>query len=244
RRFPGAAPLTWVGDVKQAIYGWRGGDATLFDEALPRPGPCCVEAPSPRIDTLPTNWRSCRAIVETNNALFRQLSDPATARAVRLAAMLPRDTPPNLLERLLAEQGGLLQEGFKGAEQQLAPGKGEGYVHLRPGVRRQKRRSRIQEIRRELLDCVDAVGQRRSWGDITVLVRSNGRAAQVAGWPMEEGIPVVTDNSFLLAEHPLVEQLTALLTFLDSPRDDLGLLDLPFRQTDAPPADWPHAAAT
>lgn len=39
---------------------------------------------------------------------------------------------------------------------------------------------------------------------------------------MEEGIPVVTDNSFLLAEHPLVEQITALLTFLDSPRNDLA----------------------
>lgn len=211
--------LTWVGDVKQAIYGWRGGDATLFDEVC-CDGELCAVAPSPRIDTLPTNWRSCRAIVETNNALFRQLSDPATARAV-LVAMLPRDTPPDLLERLLAEQGGLLQEGFKGAEQQLAPGKGEGYVHLRR-VYGDRSDDLDQEIRRELLDCVDAVGQRRSWGDITVLVRSNGRAAQVAGWLMEEGIPVVTDNSFLLAEHPLVEQLTALLTFLDSPRDDLA----------------------
>ena len=55
-----------------------------------------------------------------------------------------------------------------------------------------------------------------------MLVRSNGKAAQVAGWLMEEGIPVVTDNSFLLAEHPLVEQITALLTFLDSPRNDLA----------------------
>ena len=55
-----------------------------------------------------------------------------------------------------------------------------------------------------------------------MLVRSNGKAAQVAGWLMEEGIPVVTDNSFLLAEHPLMEEITALLTFLDSPRNDLA----------------------
>ncbi len=30
--------LTWVGDVKQAIYGWRGGDSALFDDILARAG--------------------------------------------------------------------------------------------------------------------------------------------------------------------------------------------------------------
>ena len=73
--------LTWVGDVKQAIYGWRGGDATLFDEVRSDAELCAV-APEPRVDILPTNWRSCRAIVETNNTLFRQLSETATAKAV------------------------------------------------------------------------------------------------------------------------------------------------------------------
>ena len=72
--------LTWVGDVKQAIYGWRGGDATLFDEVRSDAELCAV-APEPRVDILPTNWRSCRAIVETNNTLFRQLSGNAACIA-------------------------------------------------------------------------------------------------------------------------------------------------------------------
>lgn len=45
--------LTWVGDVKQAIYGWRGGDATLFDEVRSDAELCAV-APEPRVDILPT----------------------------------------------------------------------------------------------------------------------------------------------------------------------------------------------
>mgnify|MGYP002473270744 CR=1 FL=1 len=77
--------LTWVGDVKQAIYGWRGGDATLFDEVRSDAELCAV-APEPRVDILPTNWRSCRAIVETNNTLFRQLSETATAKAMLSAS--------------------------------------------------------------------------------------------------------------------------------------------------------------
>lgn len=211
--------LTWVGDVKQAIYGWRGGDATLFDEVRSDAELCAV-APEPRVDILPTNWRSCRAIVETNNTLFRQLSETATAKAV-LSAMLPKDTPSALLATILEEGAQLLKEGFAGSEQKVAPDKAEGFLHLQR-VYGDKSEDLDEEVRERLLGCVQEVVSRRPWGDVTVLVRSNGKAAQVAGWLMEEGIPVVTDNSFLLAEHPLVEQITALLTFLDSPRNDLA----------------------
>lgn len=211
--------LTWVGDVKQAIYGWRGGDATLFDEVRSDADLCAV-APEPQVDILPTNWRSCRAIVETNNTLFRQLAETATAKAV-LSAMLPKETPPPLRDALLEEGAQLLKEGFAGSEQEIAPGKAEGFLRLQR-VYGDKGEDLDEEVRSRLLECVQEVTGRRPWGDVTVLVRSNGKAAQVAGWLMEEGIPVVTDNSFLLAEHPLVEQLTALLTFLDSPRNDLA----------------------
>ena len=211
--------LTWVGDVKQAIYGWRGGDATLFDEVRSDAELCAV-APEPRVDILPTNWRSCRAIVETNNTLFRQLSETATAKAV-LSAMLPKDTPSPLLAAILEEGAQLLKEGFAGSEQKVAPDKAEGFLRLQR-VYGDKSEDLDEEVRERLLGCVQEVVSRRPWGDVTVLVRSNGKAAQVAGWLMEEGIPVVTDNSFLLAEHPLVEQITALLTFLDSPRNDLA----------------------
>ena len=211
--------LTWVGDVKQAIYGWREGDSKLFDEIRDDEELLAV-VPAPRIDTLPTNWRSCRAIVETNNTLFSALAETGMARAV-LSAMLPKDTPPALLEAVLEEGCEQLRKGFGSAEQQVAPGKTEGYLRLQR-VYGDKNEDLDEEVRARLLECVREVGERRPWGDVTVLVRSNGRAAQVAGWLMEEGVPVVTDNSFLLAEHPLVEQLTALLTFLDSPRNDLA----------------------
>lgn len=181
---------------------------------------CAPVAPEPRVDILPTNWRSCRAIVETNNTLFRQLSETATAKAV-LSAMLPKDTPSALLATILEEGAQLLKEGFAGSEQKVAPDKAEGFLRLQR-VYGDKSEDLDEEVRERLLGCVQEVVSRRPWGDVTVLVRSNGKAAQVAGWLMEEGIPVVTDNSFLLAEHPLVEQITALLTFLDSPRNDLA----------------------
>ena len=211
--------LTWVGDVKQAIYGWRGGDATLFDEVRTDSILCAI-AGEPQEDTLPTNWRSARNIVETNNHIFSRLAETGVARAV-LSAMLPKDTPAPMLEALLEEGAQLLEVGFKGTNQHVAPGKNAGHVRIRR-IEGEKNEDLDDNVRERLLESVADIAERRPWGDITVLVRSNGRAALVAGWLMEEGIPVVTDNSFLLAEHPLVVQLTALLTFLDSPRNDLA----------------------
>lgn len=211
--------LTWVGDVKQAIYGWRGGDATLFDEVLHDPELSAV-APDVRVDPLPTNWRSCRAIVTTNNKIFSKLAEIDVSRSV-LSAMLPRDTPLDVREAILETEAHLLRDGFKDAGQSLSAGKGEGFLHLQR-IHGEEKEDLDEQVREHLLDCLDDLATRRAWGDVTVLVRSNVRAAQVAGWLMSEGIPVVTENSFLLAEHPLIIQLTGLLSFLDSPRDELA----------------------
>ncbi|MEG1610677.1 MAG: UvrD-helicase domain-containing protein, partial [Bilophila sp.] len=211
--------LTWVGDVKQAVYGWRGGDATLFDEVLYDPELTAV-APKAHIDPLPTNWRSCRAIVTTNNNIFSRLADVGVSRAV-LSAMLPQDTPAPLLAALLDSEAKLLQDGFKDAGQALSAGKADGFLHLQR-IHGEKNEDLDAQVQERLLECLEDLGDRRPWGDVTVLVRSNTKASLVAGWLMAEGIPVVTENSFLLAEHPLIIQLTGLLGFLDSPRDDLS----------------------
>lgn len=215
--------FTWVGDVKQAIYGWRGGDAALFDEALADASLLAVAQHAKR-DSLPTNWRSCRAIVTTNNAIFSRLSDRETARAV-LAAMLPSAVPATVAESVLEENCRLVQNGFAGASQILLEGRPEGYVRLLE-LEGTTGEELEENIRDELVAVLQDVGSRRAWGDVAVLVRSNARAALAAAWLMEEGIPVVTENSFLLAEHPLIMQLVGLLRFLDCPEDDPAFLGL------------------
>ncbi len=61
-----------VGDAKQSIYRWRGGDVNILFEELKKidnPGSYQVN----EID-LPSNWRSQKQIVEFNNELFNSLS--------------------------------------------------------------------------------------------------------------------------------------------------------------------------
>lgn len=215
--------FTWVGDVKQAIYGWRGGDASLFDDALSDSALLAVARQVKR-DSLLTNWRSCRAIVTTNNAIFSRLAEKETARAV-LAAMLPAAVPAALADTVLEEACRLLQNGFTGAGQTLPAGRPEGCVRL-VDLEGATGEERDAAIRHELLSVLQDLGARRAWGDVAVLVRANEKAGLVAAWLTEAGIPVVTENSFLLGEHPLIMQLVGLLRFLDCPEDDPAFLGL------------------
>ena len=67
--------LTWVGDVKQSIYGWRGGEPELFDGVFDDAGLTAL-APDGQRDNLPYNWRSRREIVQHNNGIFGPLAQP------------------------------------------------------------------------------------------------------------------------------------------------------------------------
>lgn len=203
--------LTIVGDVKQAIYGWRGGDAALFDQ-LVRPGsPLLTLAGSPVLETLPFNWRSRRRIVAWNNALFSPLGDADCARTL-LAELAEGD------EELLEEQASLLREAFDRASQSAehcAPG---GYVRLCPLEKGRE----DETLSTAVPDLVERLGRTRSWGDICILTRNNEQAAQAASWLMSRHIPVVTQGSLLLAEQPVVAGLVSLLRFMNDPDDDIA----------------------
>ncbi len=71
----GERSFFYVGDVKQAIYAWRGGNARLFGRILDHYGE--------RIERVPMNvsYRSCPAIIKTVNAIFSDVSEEHGLRA-------------------------------------------------------------------------------------------------------------------------------------------------------------------
>ena len=64
-------PSLIVGDVKQAIYRWRGGDWNLLDNKIQKDFSI---APG-EIENLEYNWRSCRNVVLFNNWCVKAFSD-------------------------------------------------------------------------------------------------------------------------------------------------------------------------
>ncbi|MDP3425768.1 MAG: UvrD-helicase domain-containing protein [Humidesulfovibrio sp.] len=217
--------LFCVGDVKQAIYGWRGGEARLFDEVA-ADAELGAMSGGVRRDSLPYNWRSSPTIVAFNNRVFGALEHADTVRAIADAHLsgAPLDVCADFLRDLRA--------AFAGSAQQVPPpGPGrpareQGLVLVRllpPGkaadVEAQSMDALVQTLREELLP-------RRKLGDIAVLVRTGKHADLVCERLVREGLPIITENSLLLSRHPLVRQLTALLRVLDCPGDDTAFFEL------------------
>jgi ATP-dependent helicase/nuclease subunit A len=76
---PGPSSFFCVGDVKQAIYGWRGGVSEIFDcirEQLPEVG----------VDMLSTSYRSSPTVIQTVNRIFHTIGENAVLGDYRAVA--------------------------------------------------------------------------------------------------------------------------------------------------------------
>ncbi len=181
--------LYLVGDVKQSIYEWRGGDPKQFlDLSQNQTNPFSVQ---PTHENLDNNWRSAKAIVEFNNGFF-----------TNAASFL---THPNH------------KELYKNASQKIKKNI-EGYVDIRflPKLE-DKNLMEEQRITQMQKTIVSLVEQGYNLSDICILVRKNkyGTAIAEAFNELDNPIPVVSQESLLIASDAKVQLVTQFLTLVE-----------------------------
>lgn len=163
-------PVMLIGDVKQAIYRWRGGDWQILARRVSE------EMGPDRVDThtLATNFRSARQVVEFNNAVVGLV---AAACNADLDAMVDGALAGGAIDAAMADElRGMMSEAYSGHAQQPKTGAGEGYVTLtvygpdEEGAYIPPVIERIEEL------------QSRGFApeDIAVLVRSNDQGTRIA----------------------------------------------------------------
>ncbi len=213
--------LFYVGDIKQAVYSWRGGDATLFDKVATQDGLANLAEKS-ETGSLPCNWRSCEEILHFNNDLFTRIARPDIASEL-VTAMLGK-APQQEYDDFAAT----LTRTFVDAAQEIPQEKdmSGGYlrVELLPGG--SVRQSDEQAVDRFEALVVDELVARRPLSDICALVRKKDHATMLCNRLVARGIPVITESSLQLKRHFVPRQLAALLAVIDYPGNDLALTEL------------------
>ena len=203
-----------VGDVKQSIYRFRNSDWKLLDEQ--------VQADfSPEVvheETLKDNWRSCRNIVEFNNALFTTL--PGVLQAVYNEAL----SVSSLSEEQRAAFFTKIMSAYDKSFQQVPPPfmQKDGHVRIEflSGDNekdwKEEALGRLPGVLEKLQDNGYALK------DIAILVRTNQEGAQVADTLLayKEEHPSNRYNYDIISDEALfVRFMVSLLRYLKNPED-------------------------
>jgi len=198
--------LFYVGDKKQAIYRFRGGEAGLFD--------LVKNDFSPRFNVisrhLVNNWRSQKAIVEFNNEIF---SKDNLRLAIINSGIAQELANENNIEEIL--------EVFKDSSQSYQENNKEGFVYVERIVGKTKQQN-YDAVRIKLLALIKELRERFSYEDIAILARGNDEVELLSTWLLREKIPVESEKTLSIAEHHLIKEVISLLRFLNSPIDDLS----------------------
>lgn len=217
----GGGSVFFVGDVKQAIYGWRGGNASLFDDA---PDDLAHLAEGGVFsDTLQYNWRSTEYIISWNNAFFENLLDKEKNNII--ASLFPSFADKGYADTLVDELKKNVAINYKGVNQQIdkthlhdVEGKGLVEVHT---FRESNNFFDVAALA-VLPEMVQNLAKKYkdNYSKIAILTVNNSQASDVAQILLEHGIPVVSQGSLGLKEHPVIMEIIAFLRFLATPLND------------------------
>ena len=167
-----AKKVIWVGDIKQAIYGFRGSDPSLMQAVLAR---VLEEGKEPQV--LEKSWRSRPALVEYCNSIFtKAFADTIPAKQVALTAARAEIT----------DQPAVAHWSLTG----------------NMSVKMRSIAMGIRELVESAYPVVDkTTGKARTvrYGDIAVLCRSNDRLSLLAGACHDADIAVGYKRAGLLA---------------------------------------------
>ncbi len=202
--------LFYVGDKKQAIYRFRGGEVKLFDEIKQEFAAFNVKDEF----HLAINYRSQQEIVKFNNKVF-------SAENLRsfIDAQQPRDADAErrFTDREIEE----IVAVFRNSHQQSRPNKNKGYVQVE-ALECVDIDQRNDLIRERLIELIGQLRSRFRLKSIAVLCRSNKEIELVTGWLTQASIEVESERTLNIKNNQLVKELVSFLRFLKSPIDNIA----------------------
>lgn len=201
-----------VGDVKQSIYRWRGGNMGLLLNGVKKDLPYFFTKDTEKI--LAYNYRSRAAIVQFNNAFFEQAVKAIACNfekrgfeAEQFASLAKAYS--SVKQEVKHEEGGLVNIQF------IAKEKGDEQKELND-----KTHAKVIALLQQLKE------QGVELKDIAFLVRTNKEGSAIAELLSEHQIQVVSSESLLLKKSPKVRLLISILQYLGDKRNMIAKTEI------------------
>ena len=201
-----------VGDVKQSIYRWRNGDWRILNNI--DKGITYEESSSnpriPNIETLKTNYRTDKNIVEFNNNLFSQ--------GLNLLC--------DNIEELDKERINQIKGVFSDATQETKPNSPQsGSIRMQLLVgKKGSFEERILDTLKQEIDY--HLGKGYSPKDIAILLRTNDQVSIVAEYLSSQNYNIVSDMAFSYMYSQSIRLIIDALKYINNKENTVSLFNL------------------
>ncbi len=228
-----------VGDIKQAIYRWRGGDWKLLLEQIQED----IGAQNTEVLNLNHNWRSKKNIIDFNNSIFNTAAQVLEKNSQAIIECLEE---VELKEGLLADAHKMIKAYHDVFQQNPKPADADttfqGYINmtfLPPKL--EKDDEDDVNWREEVLERLPArleALQRKGYQlrDICMLVRNRREGKAIADMLMAHkcsaaaqndcAYEVISSESLQLLSARSIQLLMAAIRFIDNDQDTISLATL------------------
>lgn len=193
-----------VGDAKQAIYRWRGGDVEQFD-SLPEinqvnSNPIIKEREealkrnfTPKF--LYKNYRSKKEIIEFNNDFFRTIANALHQKQKKIYDSLEQEFDPN-------NTGGYIQLEFLDDSNKII--------------------LEEENLKRIIETINDTLENGYNYADIAILVSKNKEGSIIANELSKHNIPLISPDSLLLDNSEEIALIISLLEYIQNPENKIS----------------------
>ena len=193
-----------VGDAKQSIYRWRGGDAHQFI-ALPNVSGAIADIEfinqsfqeNGKVESLQDNYRSAESIIDFNNWFFKELITKLSD--FQMLTEIYKDVSQNKIKK---------EAGYV---------KVQVYTSSNNEDDKELENNPLEILLNNINECKE---DHIPFGDICVLIRSNNHGVKVANFLSQNNIDVTSQDSLLLSESQTVKSIISYITLLHQPNDE------------------------
>lgn len=195
----GKRTFFYVGDVKQAIYSWRGGDSYLFNNIKDKYNDRLIK------EKLFKSYRSSKAVIETVNLVFDNLHKI-------------EELNPNVIR---------LWENNWNAHETVKIEEGYSVVYEFDGKKYSDEEEKTLPLK-DIGDILNHVKPLERGLSVGILVLRNNDADEIEEYLTNKRIPCAKEGSFYLVSSPAVRLLLSLFKIIHHPGDTiaLGMIEL------------------